>query len=289
MVATVFTEAVHPMAPLIKKIHNLSLDEVIIAANQTIVVGQVLGQLGVTANFTTVGAVNANNVGTCTIGSISANAAAVNGNYQITLLQTSSTAEFEVSSPAGTIDGTGKIGTAYTGNGINFTITNGGTATIGDQFTVTVTTPFDEGGFQYKAWSPGATDGSQIAVGVALYPATTGAGVTAKITAAMRDSVVRLSDLTFDTASFVGSISTTTLTVTAMTAGNIGLGTTLSGAGVTASTTITALGTGVGGVGTYTVSASQTVSPGEAMTTAPTTAQIAFAQQQLTSHNIICR
>lgn len=58
---------------------------------------------------------------------------------------------------------------------------------------------------------------------------------------------------------FTGSISGTTLTVTAITSGNVSNGATLNGSGVTAGTTITALGTGIGGTGTYTVSASQTV------------------------------
>lgn len=59
---------------------------------------------------------------------------------------------------------------------------------------------------------------------------------------------------------FTGSISTTTLTVSAVTNGVIRIGQTISGSGVTAGTTITAYGTGTGGMGTYTVSASQTVS-----------------------------
>ncbi len=66
-------------------------------------------------------------------------------------------------------------------------------------------------------------------------------------------------------AVITGSISGTTLTVTAVAsapasyANNVAVGQTLSGSGVTAGTTITALGTGTGGTGTYTVSASQTV------------------------------
>lgn len=57
-----------------------------------------------------------------------------------------------------------------------------------------------------------------------------------------------------------GSISGTTLTVTAVASGTLSIGVVLSGTGVTSGTTITALGTGTGGTGTYTVSASQTVS-----------------------------
>lgn len=60
-------------------------------------------------------------------------------------------------------------------------------------------------------------------------------------------------------AVFTGAISTTTLTVSAVTSGTIQVGQPISGTGVTAGTIITALGTGTGGVGTYTVGTSQTV------------------------------
>lgn len=63
-------------------------------------------------------------------------------------------------------------------------------------------------------------------------------------------------------ATFTGSISGTTLTASAFTGfpgGNIAIGDTLAGTGVTAGTTVTAFGSGTGKAGTYTVSASQTV------------------------------
>ena len=77
------------------------------------------------------------------------------------------------------------------------------------------------------------------------------------------------------TCSFTGSISTTTLTVTAMTAGSLGVGSLLSGNGVKPGTYITALGTGLGNTGTYTVAVSQTVSSG--VMTAPNLATPAFS------------
>ena len=58
---------------------------------------------------------------------------------------------------------------------------------------------------------------------------------------------------------FTGSISTTTLTVSAITSGSLALGQTIQGSGVTTGTIITALGTGSGSTGTYTVNKSQTV------------------------------
>ena len=62
-------------------------------------------------------------------------------------------------------------------------------------------------------------------------------------------------------STFTGSISTTTLTVTAMLSGdNIAVGMFIdSSTSLTNGTYITAFGTGTGGTGTYTVSASQTV------------------------------
>ena len=58
---------------------------------------------------------------------------------------------------------------------------------------------------------------------------------------------------------FTGSMSGTTLTVSAVTSGTLYVGQTIEGAGNSAKVIITALGTGTGGTGTYTISASQTV------------------------------
>ena len=60
-------------------------------------------------------------------------------------------------------------------------------------------------------------------------------------------------------AVFTGSISGTTLTVTAITNGTIAASQALFGVGIAQETVITALGSGSGGVGTYTINTSQTV------------------------------
>lgn len=57
-----------------------------------------------------------------------------------------------------------------------------------------------------------------------------------------------------------GSISGTTLTVSAVSSGTLAVGQVLSGTGVIPGTFITARGTGTGGTGTYTVSTTQTAS-----------------------------
>jgi hypothetical protein len=71
--------------------------------------------------------------------------------------------------------------------------------------------------------------------------------------------------------SFTATISTTTMTVSAVTTGSgpIRLGAVITGSGVSAGTTVTAYGTGSGGTGTYTVSISQTVGSPTAMTSPP--------------------
>lgn len=72
-----------------------------------------------------------------------------------------------------------------------------------------------------------------------------------------------------------GSIATTVLTVTAVTSGELSVGQTISGSGITAGTTIASLGTGIGGIGTYIVSASQTVSSTTVTATAASAAAFA--------------
>jgi hypothetical protein len=64
---------------------------------------------------------------------------------------------------------------------------------------------------------------------------------------------------TYSDAAFTGSISGSTLTVSAVSVGTIVVGNYLLGNNIAAGTTITASGTGIGGIGTYTVSTPQTV------------------------------
>ncbi len=60
---------------------------------------------------------------------------------------------------------------------------------------------------------------------------------------------------------FTGSIAATTLTVSAISAGNIALGQYLTGSGITAGTQVVKFLTGSGGIGTYQVSVDYTGSP----------------------------
>lgn len=107
---------------------------------------------------------------------------------------------------------------------------------------------------------------------------------TALITHAIADGWTSTGD-----TSFTGSISGTTLTVSAVTVGSVQVGEIISGTGVTAGTTVTQFGSGTGGVGTYNVSASQTVSsttitqPGRVLSKSSV-----FFRIGITSTNVTC-
>ncbi len=77
-----------------------------------------------------------------------------------------------------------------------------------------------------------------------------------------RDHLHPSAAVAFPKVIFTGSISGTTLTVTAMSTpiNDLRVGTFVTGTGVAENTVITALGTGTGGTGTYTVNNTQTVS-----------------------------
>ncbi|MDE1905032.1 MAG: head decoration protein [Rhodospirillales bacterium] len=93
-----------------------------------------------------VGAANAGNTGTGTIGSLVLESAVLTGGVQpfvpagtYTAVALSPTA-FEVEDPTGQQLGIAQVGTAFVGSSIGFTITAGGTAFVeGDGFTITVT------------------------------------------------------------------------------------------------------------------------------------------------------
>lgn len=131
----------------------------------------------------------------------------------------------------------GVLGATFTSNGLNLYNATGGFTALAPSSSAgnnTIILPISNG-TAYQLLRNGATPG----------------------TTEFADKIVSGTSLTY--ATFTGSISGTTLTVTAVSAGTIQIGQVISGTGVTAGTTITALGTGTGSTGTYTVSTSQTV------------------------------
>lgn len=110
------------------------------------------------------------------------------------------------------------------------------------------------GGGDYNS-GLGANGGSGIVILRYNNAATTPIGTLDYLSATAKSAMI------YTPPVFTGTISTTTLTVSAITSGTIVLNSTITGTGISAGTKITAFGTGTnGGVGTYTVSMSQTVS-----------------------------
>jgi hypothetical protein len=102
--------------------------------------------------------------------------------------------------------------------------------------------------------------GDGLAQNTVITALGTGTGGTGTYTISKSQTVASTSiNTTAAPAIVTGDISTTTLTVSAVTSGVLQIGQTIEGASVTDGTIITEFGTGTGGTGTYTVSASQTV------------------------------
>ncbi len=154
------------------------------------------------------------------------------------------------------VSGTGvSAGTTITalgsGSGGTGTYTLSASQTVAPE-SMTSSQYFKIGSVQWEAAHPTVLQGT----------ATTGTLVSGNIVS------VNAVDVTIANTSFTGSISGTTLTVSAVGSGVLGIGQTITGVGVAGSTHITALGSGTGGIGTYTVNNSQTVGS-EAMTGTP--------------------
>jgi hypothetical protein len=130
--------------------------------------------------------------------------------------------------------------------------------------TKSVAIPFTTGGVAAQVYCDAAgLGGNGLGFFSASTMATDGFSVIGNLlvtgTAAVNalDTVAGLT--TKNAASFTASISTTTLTVTAVASGTLFVGQSITGTGVTSGTVITGFVGGSGGVGTYTINNSQTV------------------------------
>lgn len=200
MTATVFTEAVHPFAYLVSEAGEggrFSRDAITIAANQTILVGTVLGRSAVIANVTSSAAADAGNTGNGTITldvTTPVLAAALDGVYRAVCIAVAANGgTFAVFDPVGHEIGRVAVGATFS-NQVKFVIADGATDwAAGDAINITVGIEYD-GDMTFGALNLSATDGTQNAFAIAGYPVTT-ASATAQIAATMRASEVRLTDL----------------------------------------------------------------------------------------------
>jgi len=122
-------------------------ENVTVLTGQNLAAGAVLGRitkaLASSETPTIVG------TGTGLMSALTFGPAVQTGAYVVELLATSATAAFSVTCPDGTVLQNGAVGTAYKSDHVSFLISNGGTMTDGDTYTITVTaggTPAVQGG-----------------------------------------------------------------------------------------------------------------------------------------------
>lgn len=199
---TIFTEARHPGEFILTEgDRHFSRDNVLIGVSQTILAGTVLGSTEIVANETAsvitgtnqgTGAANTGN-GTAALASPPLSNVAKDGDY---LLIATAPTVFSVQTPDGREIGPLNTGVAFNKE-IKLTITAGGTPfAVGDSFIVRagVETPGD---LSYGALNLTATDGTQNAAAIAIYPITNDGSTTGKISAIVRHAEVNGNTLTW--------------------------------------------------------------------------------------------
>jgi hypothetical protein len=136
---------------------------------------------------------HAGNTGNSTAGSLStAGYAPQVGVYAV---EFDDATHFVVSDPQGVEVGHGTTGVAFSGGGLGFTITAGGTAFLpGDSFAITV----GAGSGSWKPWDPANADGSQVVAGI-LYATRDVTSGDLPAVALARDGEVNQAELIFPT------------------------------------------------------------------------------------------
>jgi parallel beta-helix repeat protein len=127
----------------------------------------------------------------------------------------------------------------------------------------------------------GNSSSSAVFAGISI----TGSSELTVVGNKIEDAGVHGISATTNNASVTGSITLTTLTVTAVASGTLQIGQVLSGTGITVGTTITAFVSGTGGTGTYTVSVSQTAGSTTVTATAPTNKTLTISANTIMRSN----
>lgn len=135
---TVFTEGYNDLEFLLSEAPgDRSRDAGVLLSGQDLAAGAVLGKI--TKAMAAAPIPTIVGTGTGLMSALTFGPDVQTGSYVITLTATSSTAAFSVTAPDGTVLPTGNVGTAYTSTHLSFLISNGGTMTSGDAYTVVVT------------------------------------------------------------------------------------------------------------------------------------------------------
>lgn len=136
---TTLTESNHAAEFLISEVGPgyLPREAVVVASGENLAAGAVLGKL--TKRQAAAPIPTIVGTGTGLMSALKFGPAVQVGSYVITLLATSATAAFSVVAPDGTILPNGAVGASYFSSHLSFLISDGGTMTAGDAYTVVVT------------------------------------------------------------------------------------------------------------------------------------------------------
>lgn len=191
--APVLTEARHPGEFILSEGNrNISRENLLIGASQTILAGTVLGAAVVPGGVTASAVPAAGNTGNgvLTPASPPVSAKAKDGDYILTCTAASSNAgTFSVQTPDGREIGPMTVGVAFNKE-IKFTLADGSTDfVVGDSIIFRVGVENTED-LSFGALDLAATDGKAEAAAIAIYPAVTGVGESAKISGIVRQAEV---------------------------------------------------------------------------------------------------
>ncbi len=195
---TTFTEGRHAAEFVLSEAnHNRSRDNIVIAASQTIVPGQILVATGVAASITSSAAADAGNTGNGAItldGSNPVASGAQDGVYRAVCIAVAvNGGTFEVFDPRGIALGKVAVGATFN-NQIKFVIADGATDFVaGDAFAITV--GVEDTDLQYGALTTAGAGAAKVAL--PLYGATTGASETKGVSAITRSAEVNGKTLTW--------------------------------------------------------------------------------------------
>lgn len=188
---TVLTEGRHPGEFIMTEANGQrSREAVTIAAEQAIEPGYLLSKLAIAAGAVAISqAFAGTGNGVLTFSDPAYNTKVKDGDYTVTCFEAAADGgKFNVEDPSGKNIGTATVGAAFNKE-IKFTIADGATDfVVGDTFTVSVAADAED--YQYAAYDPAGTDGSEEPSAIAIYGVTTGEDETADIAAITDDAEV---------------------------------------------------------------------------------------------------
>lgn len=197
-------EGPHPFEFLVSEGSNFRSREVltILSGEGVIEPGQLLGKVGGDSGTVTVGnpAFVGSGGGALTKATPAYGSGVKEGTYRVICIEPASAGgTFAVEDPDGIQVGIATVGAAFDGV-VKFTIADGTPDfAAGDTFTLAVSIADAASAGKYRSADPTNTDGSGVAVAVALY-GVDATSADAEVTCIVRDAIVRAGNLVYDAA-----------------------------------------------------------------------------------------